>query len=248
MNNRIDSSTARIGWDGLGKGSWDGLPFGNGEIGGVAWGEENRIGVLLATGDAWDGLCRLPKIGRVMLHRAGAGRHEVDMHTATVKISHVHYGDVRIWADAHAKVVVIEGEGSITVSLDPWRAAPRTLDKSEMHCVDGHLIEPIAIADEPLTIPGSLAWWRCNRTSIWGPVLAGEGLGDWTRTHADPLLHRASGGIVWGEGFTSGANNTLAHGPGHWRLLISVHTAVTADADTFVDGLSAAQAALSARD
>ena len=237
-----DSHSACIGWDGPGRGSWDGLPFGNGEIGGVAWGEADHIGILLATGDAWDGLGRLPKIGRLLLHRPGNGRHELDSHTATVRL-----GEVRVWADAHERVIMIEGEGPVSVSLDQWRSAPRTLDKLEMHCVDGHLIEPIAIADEPLPVTDALAWWRCNRTSIWGPVLAGEGLGDWTRTHPDPLLHRACGGLAWGEGFVR-EGDRLVHPGGVWRLLVTVHTATTGQAADFTAALRAAQARLSGRD
>ena len=235
-------NTLRIGWDGPGQGSWDGLPFGNGEIGGVAWGEADRIGVLLSTGAAWDGLCRLPKVGRLILHRPGGGRHEVDPTTATVSL-----GDVRIWADAHAQVVHLTGEGPVSVSLDPWRASARTLDKAELHCVDGHLIEPIAIADEPLDIADSLAWWRCNRTSIWSSVLAGEGLADWTRTHVDPLLHRACGGIAWGNGFTR-VGDRLTHGPGAWHVTVALHHAVTAEPTTFAAGLRAARTAASSRD
>ena len=238
----MHDDTTMIGWDGPGCGSWDGLPFGNGDIGGVAWGEAGRIGLLLATSDAWDGLGRLPKIGRMILQRDGGGRHALDTATATVAL-----GDVRMWADAHARVVVIEGEGPVAVELDPWRAAPRTLEKSELHCVDGHLISPVAMADETLEIPECLAWWRCNRTSIWEPVLAGEGLAEWTRAHPDPLLHRACGAIAWGEGFVrQGAR--LVHAGGTWRLLIAVHSTVTADAVAFAAALTAARAAANARD
>ena len=146
-----------------------------------------------------------------------------------------------------AQVLVIEGNGPVSVSLDPWRATARTLDKLEMHCVDGHLNEPIAIPYEPLPATDALAWWRCNRTSIWGPVLAGEGLAEWTRTHQDPLLHRACGGLAWGEGFVR-EGDRLVHGDGAWRLLITVHTAITASAGDFSDALFAARATLSARD
>jgi alpha-L-fucosidase 2 len=232
----------RIGWDGLGRGSWDGLPCGNGDLGVVAWGEAERIGLLLASSDAWDGLCRLPKIGRVMLHRPGGGRHELDTASATIAL-----GDVRVWVDAHAAVVHITGEGPVSVELDPWRAQPRQLDKLELHCVDDHFFTPEAIADEPLDMPQALAWWRCNRTSIWPHVLTGEGLADWTRTHADPLLHRACGAVAWGDGFVRrGAR--LEHGPGTWRLRIAVHRAVTADAVTFTAGLTAARALATAAD
>ncbi len=236
------NNAQRIGWDGPGRGSWDGLPFGNGEIGGVAWGEAEHIGVLLATGAAWDGLCRLPKVGRLILHRSGAGRHEVDPATATVTL-----GDVRIWADANAQVVHMTGNGAVAVSLDPWRATPRLLDKTELHCVDGHLMAPLAIADEPLMIEGALAWWRCNRTSIWGAVLAGEGLADWTRTHPDPLLHRACGGIAWGDGFVRNGER-LEHGAGAWHLTVALHHAVTAEASTFASGLRTARATATTRE
>ncbi|MCK6489333.1 MAG: DUF5703 domain-containing protein [Planctomycetes bacterium] len=228
------------------------VPLGNGDLAANVWCEGDRLGIHLATGDAWDAHGRLPKVGRLELAWErpvfAHCRQTLRLEAATVAVT----GDgvqLAVWIDADARVLVVEGEGPApSVRLHPWRAEPRPLSPKESHGIDRWLEPVLAAADELLACDQAVAWWRGNRQSLWGPVLRNESLGGWADSHQDPLLHRAVGGIAWGEGFVRGADGLLRHPGGHWRLLVAVASGrwpVEADACT---ALTAARTAASAAD
>lgn len=231
--------------DGPSADSTGSVPLGNGDLAANAWCEADRVGIHLATGDAWDGHGRLPKVGRLELAwdrpRFAACRQVLHLEAAEFAIA----GDgvsVRIWIDAETRVLVVEGDGpSPSVRLHPWRALPRELSPKDAHAIDRWIEPVVAIPDEPLAMADAVAWWRCNRESQWPQVVRNESLGDWVDAHEDPLLHRAVGGIAWGHGFVAGADGLLRHPGGSWRLLVAVVSGRMSAASDMMSALEAAR-------
>lgn len=54
-----------------------------------------------------------------------------------------------------------------------------------------------------------IIWYHRNETSIWAGELKHQGLGKFTETAKDPLLHRTSGGMTWADGFSKQGEKAL---------------------------------------
>jgi hypothetical protein len=217
------------------------MPLGNGETAINLWTEHGRdLCLYLARTDAWDGDGRLCKLGRLRLRlpegvfAPGAPfSQRLDLATATVRIRTDGLA-IAVWVDAHAQAVRIELTAReplpIALTAELWRSERTITDQDELFAFirqaspAGSAQET---ADEVLTPAGAaIAWGHRNRHSAWAGNLANQYLADWARDHAadDPLLGRAFGCLVAGDGLTRCGPLALA-GEGRRDYAITVTTA-----------------------
>jgi len=119
------------------------MPLGNGDLGANVWVEANGdLLAYLSKTDAWDATGRLLKLGRLRVHLDpnpfAAGRpfrQTLRLRQGEILIEAAPV-TVRVWADAHAPVLRVEAASeqplSVTVGLEVWRTAPRTLTGGEL--------------------------------------------------------------------------------------------------------------------
>ena len=228
---------------------WGTMPIGNGDLALNAWVEPGGdLRFYLAKSDAWDSHARLLKLGLVRLHltpnpfEAGAPfRQELRLREGEIEIR-AGAGDrattLRIWADANAPLVRIEGESgtalSVQCSIEPWRTAERALSAAEASGADtfekgGPVISyPDVVADVGVS---ALAWYHRNPKSIWESTLRHQGLERWIREGHDPLLNRTFGGWIEGDGFRRDGLRQLTNSEPRQRfqLLLHAYTAQVPD-------------------
>lgn len=174
-------------------------------------------------------------------------RQELDLATGSVNITASARGAsvlIRVWSDAGslgtADSIHVDVTSSVattaSVSLDLWRTAPfqqPTHSTARGPCAPSVLVEPDTVASPPAGAPGSrLVWYRLNNNASFKQTMADQMLGRLASAMPDPLLGRASGGLVTGSTDGVGLANTngtqLRSGtPGvHHAVSIFTHTAV----------------------
>ncbi|MFO1524244.1 MAG: DUF5703 domain-containing protein, partial [Kiritimatiellia bacterium] len=206
----IDSLDAcNVVWDSPGPDSSGSMPLGNGDVGVNVWAEPNGdLLFYVSKVDDYDASHLLPKLGRVRL------RAEPALDTTTFKQTLVlrdaavvvEAGDAsfRLWVDANAPVIRLEGRGSTprtytltAESLRPWQDAAQPLPPSGTAALLFH------------DTSDRLAWCYRNQSSVWAERFAGQNSPEMIARTRDPLLHRTSGCVLSARGFKRAAPDRL---------------------------------------
>ncbi len=212
-------SAEDVTWTALGQDENDSMPIGNGDLAANVWTEKNGdLLLLVAKSDAWTGMGKLVKLGRVRIRLtpnpwAGA-RHYVQRLRLEDEQIEIRNGKdvVRVWIDANHPVLRVEAElkqpATLQAKLELWRT--QTHPYSAPSPERGGLFEfgdhPVPMDFEADTIAGgparrdSILWYHYNRSSIFPLVLQQEHLDSISSRHADPLLHRCFGAMISGPG------------------------------------------------
>ena len=208
-------------WDSHSQNSLGSMPIGNGDIGLNVWVEENGdLQMYLSKTDSWSENAQLLKLGKIRIkitpNPFGKGmkfRQELDLVNGQIRIQAGGPGNeirLTLWVDACQPVAEIQFESQkpvvAEVILEPWRKAPRVMKDPEelpsVYGIQGNPEKPVVI-DPDVFLPAKgnrLTWYHRNQRSIWTDNLALQGLGEWAKTHQDPLLNRTFGASVAGEG------------------------------------------------
>jgi len=211
-------------WNTPSKDSSGSMPLGNGDIGINCWMEEKGdIYFYLSKTDAWSGIARLLKLGRVHVSFSpnpftanAVFTQKLDVRAGTIEI---RAGDVKIhvWVDAHYSAVRMECQSpapvEVRVELECWRRESRALIPEELDSAYGLTESPEPVVEEPDVFvtepPDRVVWYHRNETSIWPMTMRLQGMASWIDQGKDPLLHRTFGGLMQGEGFKREGNGAL---------------------------------------
>lgn len=203
-------------WNTPSKNSSGSMPLGNGDIGVNCWVEESGdIYFYLSKTDAWSGIARLLKLGRVHVSfspnpftRSAVFEQKLDARAGTIEIS---AGEVkiRLWVDANYPAVRLECQSpapvEVRAELECWRTGSRALIPEELDSAYGLTESPEPVVEEPdvfVTAPPDwVMWYHRNETSVWPMTMRLQGMASWIDQGKDPLLHRTFGGLMQGEGF-----------------------------------------------
>jgi alpha-L-fucosidase 2 len=240
------------------------MPLGNGEIGLNVWVEaEGDLLFYISKSDAWSGIARLVKLGRIRVSldpnpfaKGQTFRQILDVKTGAITIE---AGDValKVYVDANAPVIRVEADTTtakhMTVAFETWRTEPRALVEPERFSAYGLMESPDPVMVEPDTIVGDeknrVVWYHRNTTSIWEQTLRLQHMEGWLEKGKDPLLHRTFGGLIEGDGLERKNASTLASAApaeSHW-VNIHILTAQTPTASNWITQLTA-QAATTTSD
>jgi hypothetical protein len=206
-------------WDSPSKDSSGSMPLGNGDIGLNVWAEAGGDLVFyVSKTDAWDGLGRLLKLGRVRVKltpnpfTAGQPfRQTLRLRQGEIEIVAGQAADavtVRLWADANRPVIHVEAYGQkpfeLQATLEVWRTKEGPLEGKNRDSARGVLESPeplVATPDTLLDLPGDrLVWYHRNTTSCWPVTMKVQGLEGLVKPSDDPLMGRTFGGMIKGEG------------------------------------------------
>ncbi len=248
------------------------MPLGNGDIGLNAWVEPNGDLVFyISKTDAWSEVSRLLKIGRVRV-RCGAARGEpfeqtLDLERGEIRI---RLGDIdlAVWVDANHPVVHVEARGErpfpIEARVEIWRTAAREIGGDELFSAYGMMDAPRAVIESGYVQPApseldglealrnAVVWCHRNPSSIWSESMALQGLEGLLPPSADPLIGRAFGAALAGEGMLRGdAEPAVLHSAEPaTRHALSIHvlTAQTASTGAWLAQLNSQIARVNAAD
>jgi len=215
-------------WNSPSKDSAGSMPLGNGRLGLNVWVKEGGDLVFyISKTDAWDGLGRLLKLGRVRLkftpNPFAAGRpfrQTLRLRQGEIEIVAGPPAEavaVRIRVDAHLPVVRIEAAGAkpfdIQANLEVWRTREGPLEGKNRDSARGVLNAPEPMLATPDTIiddPGNrLVWYHQNTTSCWPVTMKVQGLEGLVKPEDDPLLGRTFGGAIMAEGLAKESPTAL---------------------------------------
>jgi hypothetical protein len=235
-------AACNIVWDSPSKDSTGSLPLGNGDVALNVWAEPSGDVVFyIAKSDAWSGLGRLLKLGRVRVRcepnplagseasfqqtlRLREGRVETQLGDGAGRIT------LNTWVDANRPVVFVEVESgepiSLEASLELWRTPDTPLEELQplgLRSVAGGPIEPKV---EPDTLVAGqddrIVWYHRNGMSIWPTVMEYQALAEVTQPEDDPLLHRVFGGCIEGPGLERSDDDTLRSTAPKQRHVIAI--------------------------
>jgi hypothetical protein len=193
-------------WDGPSESSFGSMPLGNGRLGLNVWVETNGdLLFYIAKVDALDSRQVGPKLGRIRLTLAPPLPVTNFKQTLSLKDASVlaEAGDVRlrVWVDANQPVIRVEGKSQ----------TPRTA------VVALESLRPLMDAADPLPGKGTvgllfddkedrLVWCYRNQSSDWWAAnFRTQNTPEMVAKVKDPLLHRTSGCVLWGQGFVRAA-------------------------------------------
>jgi len=234
------------------------MPIGNGDIGVNTWVEQDGdLLLLISKTDAWSGIARLVKLGRMRVKLSPNPFVEGVRFRQTLKLRQGEIqivagpeesaAVIRVWVDANRPVIRVEATGEklfeVQVALELWRNEPRELKGAEIHSAYGLAGGPDPIVVEPDTVVSGqndrIVWYHRNETSIWEMTLKHQGLSGFTAGATDPLLHRTFGGCIQGEGLVRDTPTSLISAAPGRRFAISVYplTAQTATSDQWAEQL-----------
>jgi len=221
-----------VTWTSPSRDSSGSMPLGNGDLGLNLWVEDDGdLLFYLSKTDAWSGMGRLLKLGRVRVSldpnpfRAGLPfRQTLRLREGDIRI--VAGPDnqpitLHVWVDASRPVVHIEAEGAgeltMQVKLEVWRSQPRELSGQERDSAYGMAYgmtgspKPLVVEADTIIPPreNRVTWFHRNQTSCYPITLEVQGLGDLVDRFADPLLHRTFGGCIAGKGLVPVDKQTL---------------------------------------
>ena len=220
-------------WDSPSADSWGSMPIGNGNIGLNVWVENSSdrdLVFYLATGDAYDWMGELLKLGRIRVSmdpnpfasgatfsqrlRLRDGQIEISSSTSSVSV------DLRIWVDKNNPVVHINGTSTtdvnIDVELELWRTSERTLSGNEIprnwqnaqdsnnSFVTAKRYTDTIVADSAVT--DKVIWYHRNTASTYDFILETDEIEEYTDGE-DPLMNRTFGAAILGTGMTKTSNN-----------------------------------------
>ena len=207
-------------WDKPSGDSFGSMPLGNGDVGLNVWVEDNGDLVFyISKVDAFDAKHLLPKLGRVRLRLepaldVGGFRQSLILRDAAIEIK---AGDVnlRVWVDANQPVVRVQGTSGIP------RKAVLTVES----------LRPLAGCRQTSAENGTaallfndendrIAWCYRNQSSDWAARFANQNSPEMVAKTKDPILHRTSGCVIAGKGFTRASPDSLdQHASDNGRLL-----------------------------
>lgn len=213
-------SVEDVTWTALGQNENDSMPIGNGDLAANVWTEPNGdLVLLLAKSDAWTGMGKLVKLGRVRIQLTpnpwvGAEHFQqtLRLQNGEIEIRNEKDDIVRVWIDANHPVLHVEATlkkpAMLQAKLELWRTQTRPY--SEPSPERGGLFEfgdhPVPLDFEADTIATggehSILWYHYNRSSIFPLVLQQEHLDSVLNQHTDPLLHRCFGATLAGPNLT----------------------------------------------
>ncbi|MCX5770424.1 MAG: DUF5703 domain-containing protein [Candidatus Hydrogenedentes bacterium] len=231
-------------WERASDGPSGSMPLGNGDVALNVWVEEGA-GLLfyISKADAWDGYCRLIKLGRVRVRLAPnpfvagqAFRQELRLRQGEIAVTAGAADSavtVLVWVDANRPVIHVEAEGkspfAMQAGFETWRTTDRPLDAEEASGTDGMSRDepPISYADTILDAQKDrVVWYHRNTVSIYPKTLEHQDLSALVGYFEDPLLNRTFGGLLEGKGFKSKDRQTLGSDPGI-RHSFEVHVLTT---------------------
>jgi hypothetical protein len=137
------------------------MPIGNGDIGVNTWVEQDGdLLLLISKTDAWSGIARLVKLGRVRVKLSPNPFVEGVRFRQTLKLRQGEIQIVagpdesaivlRVWVDANRPVIHVEATGEnpfeVQVALELWRNEPRELKGDEINSAYGLAGGPDPIA------------------------------------------------------------------------------------------------------
>ena len=175
-------------WTMPGKNENDSMPIGNGDIAANVWTEQNGDVVLLvAKADAWTGLGKLVKLGRVRMKLSpspfgseGKFEQKLALEKGAIEIKS-GVNTVRVWIDANHPVIHfethLERPGTLQASVELWRTTPRPFnapspERGGLFEFGGH---PLSLNFEPDTVlparPDRITWCHFNSNSLYPLVL-----------------------------------------------------------------------------
>lgn len=202
-----------VTWTTPGRTSADSLPLGNGDIAANIWTDEDGdIHLYLAKSDAWDGLSRLIKVGRLRISLKpnlldeGTFEQKLNLEDASILLTNGPT-TVRIWCDAHWPRLIVEVNrekpGDVRVEVDDWREESRELLPREVHVLGVDPKQTYNTQADAFVpkLRNAIAWYQRNESSIWADTLDTQGLGDFKTESSDPLIGRTFGGYLQGENF-----------------------------------------------
>lgn len=234
------------------------MPLGNGDIGLNAWVEaDGDLMLLLSKSDAWSENAQLLKLGRLRLQlrpnpfRAGAPfTQQLRLADGEILVragSPPESIELRLRVDAHHPLVCIdlnsENPREIRVASEIWRTSRRELVGPERHAVYGLYDAPTPVFSEPDQVvdagPERIAWLHRNPRSIWRENLELQALGPLAGTLRDPLLDRAFGVVVRGEGLRRVQPSCLESTQAlrRLRLLATAHTRFAESPDAWLGAI-----------
>ncbi|MEW6235238.1 MAG: DUF5703 domain-containing protein [Candidatus Omnitrophota bacterium] len=229
-------------WDAPSQDSYGSMPLGNGDIGLNAWIEKDGdLLFYISKTDAWSENGRLLKLGRVRIQftpnpfRSGQPfQQTLSLADASILVKAGESGDewsLKLWIDANAPVIHVEADSQKPIlaqaALECWRTEPRELEKTkEIFSAYGLQGAPFPVVVSPDVIhqdrPNQIAWHHFNKTSIWMETLKLQGLPSFAEKAADPLLHRAFGGVILGKDMMSAGAVALRSRQPHTQHEITI--------------------------
>ena len=196
-------------WDSPSGDSFGSMPLGNGDVGVNVWVENNGDLVFyLSKVDAFDAGHLLPKLGRVRVKFDPAlgvkkFRQTLVLRDAAIEVK-AGDANVRLWVDANAPVVRLEGHS----------ASPRRVR------IAFESLRPMQSAAAPLPSGGTagvlfedqsdwLAWCYRNQSSAWAANFASQNTPEMVAKTKDRILHRTSGCVLRAADFVRDGKSSL---------------------------------------
>lgn len=230
-----------IDWDTPSTNACGSMPLGNGDIGINAWAQsDGALNLYLGKTDAWSGLGRLLKVGRIRLrftpNRFSPGqpfRQSLLLNEGKMLIQAGPSNKplrLELWVDAHQPAVHLEAQSSepfeLEADLELWRTNQHQLAGAERQSAFGLQNAPFPLVEEPDIIwtgrSNAVVWYHRNETSIWQKVMTLQGFDRITSQMTDPLLHRTFGGLFCGSGLVRTQPSTLRSSRSSNRFALTV--------------------------
>ena len=216
-----------VAWHELGDDENASMPFGNGEIAGNVWTEQNGdVILLLARTDAWSENAQLLKVGRVRISLSpnpfvnAKVAQILHLEDGTVVISNSK-GEVKIWADANLPVVRVESKmtfpARIKAKLETWRNEKKVLTQQQVNANLFNYWEWRSNPDGITLLPDTklnagkkqVAQCHYNAFSMYPVVFEQQHLENLLSKYPDPLKGRCFGIVANGRGFAAEDESTL---------------------------------------
>jgi hypothetical protein len=215
-----------VTWTELGHNENDSMPIGNGDLAANVWTEQNGdLMLLVAKADAWTGLGRLVKLGRVRIQIApnpfvGSADFQQVLRLENGRIEIKSGANlVLVWVDANRPVIHVEATlehpATMQARLELWRTKTHPYDepspdKGGLFEMGDHAVPLNFEADAVLPAStNQVTWYHFNSSSIYPLVFEQEHLQSLLQKYPDPLLHRCFGATLTGPGLISSDDHTV---------------------------------------
>ncbi len=234
-------------WTTPGQNENDSMPIGNGDLAANVWTEQNGDLVLLVSkSDAWTGMGKLVKLGRVRIQltpnpflNAAGFKQILRLEDGSIQIRS-RENTLLVWVDANHPVIHVEADlgqpATLKAGLEIWRT--QTLpynepspEKGGMFEFGNHPVPQDFEADTVLPAAGNrIVWYHFNRASIYPLVMEQEHLQTLEAKYPDPLLHRCFGAMLLGPELVSKDDRTLESAEPRRKLRVDLVALTTPDA------------------
>ena len=209
--------TLNVIFDTPGKNSYDSMPLGNGETAANVWTEpDGQIAFTISRTDAWSGIGRLLKLGRLRMQVTPNPfkvsqdfTQTLDLETASISVKGSNGFEAKLWIDANTDVIRCSVQSDIPVDVkiwnDPWRNFTRTLEGGDRNSAYSMIggppeffeVEPDVVAE---LYGDRIGWYHHNTKTCFPVTLELQSLTHVKDKIADPYIHRTFGVLVEGEG------------------------------------------------